>query len=36
MDYGFNEKRSKRKDKKKNKKRFPYKHGGKFRAREGK
>jgi len=33
MDYGFSENRIKRKDKKRNKKRFPYKHGGKSRVR---
>ena len=33
-DYGYPEKRRKGKDKKRNKKRFPYKHGGKNRVRE--
>lgn len=32
MDFGFSEKRSKRKDKKKRKKLFPYKHGGRNRS----
>lgn len=31
-DYGFVEKRRKGKDKRKEKKRHPYKHGGKFRT----
>lgn len=32
MDYGFSEKRNKRKGKKKEKKKHPYKRGGKFRS----
>ena len=34
MDYGFSEKRNKRKGKKKEKKKHPYKKGGKFRGTE--
>ena len=34
MDFGFSEKRRKKKWKFKEKKKFPYKKGGKFRARE--
>jgi len=33
-EYGVSERRNKGKDKKKNRKRFPYKRGGKHRARE--
>jgi hypothetical protein len=33
-DYGYSEKRSKKGDKFKRKKFFPYKHGGKFRTNE--
>lgn len=36
MDYGCPERRNKNKDKRKNKKRFPYKHGGKWRAEDKK
>lgn len=32
MDFAFSEKRSKKKDKKKRRKLFPYKRGGKFRT----
>jgi len=32
MDYGFSEKRNKRKEKKREKKKHPYKKGGKFRG----
>jgi hypothetical protein len=32
MDYGFGDKRNKGKDKRKNKKRFPYQKGGGKRA----
>lgn len=32
MDYAFSEKRNKRKGKKKDKKKYPYKKGGKFRG----
>ena len=32
-DYGFSEKRNKRKDKKKEKKKHPYKKGGRERSR---
>ena len=32
MDYGFSEKRNKRKDKKRDKKKNPYKHGGNQRS----
>jgi len=34
MDYGCSEKRNKGKDKKKRRKMFPYRRGGKFRAGE--
>lgn len=34
MDYGFSEKRNKRKDKAKNRKKFPYRHGGGKRSVE--
>jgi len=34
-DYGYSEKRNKGKDKSKRRKLFPYKHGGKWRSREG-
>jgi hypothetical protein len=33
-EYGFSERRNKSKDKRRNKKKFPYKHGGKFRTKE--
>jgi hypothetical protein len=32
MDYGFSEKRNKGKDKKKNRKRHPFRQGGQFRT----
>ncbi len=32
MSYGFSEKRNKKREKRKNKKRFPYKHGGRNRV----
>ena len=34
MDYGFGEKRNKGKDKKREKKKHPYTHGGKHRTEE--
>jgi hypothetical protein len=34
MDYGFSEKRNKGKDKRREKKKHPYKQGGKFRGSE--
>jgi len=33
MDYGFSEKRNKRKDRQKRRKLFPYRKGGKFRTK---
>jgi hypothetical protein len=33
-DYGYSQSRNKGKDKKKRRKLFPYKHGGKFRTNE--
>jgi hypothetical protein len=33
-DYGFSERRNKRKDKKREKKKHPYKKGGRFRGTE--
>jgi hypothetical protein len=32
MDYGFNDRRDKKKDKKKKRKLFPYRHGGAMRT----
>jgi len=34
LDYGFSEKRSKKKNKRKERKRFPYKRGGALRTRK--
>lgn len=34
MDYGYSEKRNKRKDKKKERKKYPYRIGGKYRGVE--
>ena len=34
MDYGFSERRNKRKVKKKENKKYPYKKGGGYRVRE--
>lgn len=34
MDYGFSERRNKRKSKKKENKKYPYRKGGAHRARE--